>query len=110
MAGGKRPLDWAAGEALAFATLATEGRRVRLSGQDSQRGTFSQRHAVLHDVVDGHIYCPFAFLSADQGPVEIVNSPLSETGVLGFDYGYSLDDPEALVAWEAQFGDRKSVV
>jgi 2-oxoglutarate dehydrogenase E1 component len=105
MAGKKRPLDWAAGEALAFATLATEGRRVRLSGQDSQRGTFSQRHVVLHDVVDGHIYCPFAFLSKDQGPVEIINSPLSETGVLGFDYGYSLDDPEALVAWEAQFGD-----
>jgi 2-oxoglutarate dehydrogenase E1 component len=105
MAGGKRPLDWAAGEALGLATLATEGHRVRLSGQDSQRGTFSQRHAVLHDVVDGHSFCPFAFLAADQAPVEIINSPLCETGVLGFDYGYSLDEPDALVAWEAQFGD-----
>lgn len=105
MAGGKRPLDWAAAEALAFATLATQGDRVRLSGQDSQRGTFSQRHAVLHDVVDGHLFCPFAFLAKDQAPVEFINSPLCETGDLGFEYGYSLDDPEALVAWEAQFGD-----
>jgi 2-oxoglutarate dehydrogenase E1 component len=105
MAGNKRPLDWAAAEALAFATLATEGRRVRLSGQDSQRGTFSQRHAVLHDVVDGHAFSPFAFLAKEQAPVEIINSPLCETGVLGFEYGYSLDDPDALVAWEAQFGD-----
>jgi 2-oxoglutarate dehydrogenase E1 component len=105
MAGGKRSLDWAAGEALALASLVTEGHRVRLSGQDSQRGTFSQRHAVLHDVVDGHAFCPFAFLAKDQAPVEIINSPLCETGVLGFDYGYSLDEPDALVAWEAQFGD-----
>jgi 2-oxoglutarate dehydrogenase E1 component len=105
MAAGKRPLDWAAAEALAFATLATQGHRVRLSGQDSQRGTFSHRHAVLHDVVDGHPFSPFAHLAEDQAPVEIINSPLCETGDLGFEYGYSLDDPEALVAWEAQFGD-----
>ena len=105
MAAGKVPLDWAAAEALAFATLATEGTRVRMSGQDSPRGTFSQRHAVLHDVEDGHTYMPLQHLAPDQGPVDICNSPLSETGVLGFDYGYSLDCPEGLVLWEAQFGD-----
>jgi 2-oxoglutarate dehydrogenase E1 component len=105
MARGERPLDWAAGEALAFATLATEGKRVRLSGQDSERGTFSHRHAVLHDVENGRIYRPFQNLSPDQAPVDIYNSPLSETGVLGFEYGYSLDTPDGFVAWEAQFGD-----
>lgn len=105
MAKRERPLDWAAGEALAFATLATEGARVRLSGQDSERGTFSHRHAVLHDVEDGKRYVPFQNLAPEQAPVEIYNSPLSETGVLGFEYGYSLDWPDGLVAWEAQFGD-----
>jgi 2-oxoglutarate dehydrogenase E1 component len=105
MARGARPLDWAAGEALAFATLATEGARVRLSGQDSERGTFSHRHAVLHDAENGRTYMSFQNLSPDQAPVEIYNSPLSETGVLGFEYGYSLDTPDGLVAWEAQFGD-----
>ena len=104
MARGERPLDWAAAESLAFASLAAEGLRVRLSGQDSERGTFSQRHAVLHDVEDGHTYMPLAHLQ-DAAPVEIYNSPLSETGVLGFEYGYSLDMPDALVAWEAQYGD-----
>ena len=104
MARGERPLDWAAAESLAFASLAAEGLRVRLSGQDSERGTFSQRHAVLHDVEDGHIYMPLAHLEG-AAPVEIYNSPLSETGVLGFEYGYSLDMPDALVAWEAQYGD-----
>ena len=106
MARGERPLDWAAGEALAFATLATEGARVRLSGQDSERGTFSHRHAVLHDVETGrnHIL-PYQNLAPDQAPVEIYNSPLSEIGVLGFEYGYSLDTPDGLVVWEAQFGD-----
>ena len=104
MARGERPLDWAAAESLAFASLAAEGLRVRLSGQDSERGTFSQRHAVLHDVEDGHTYMPLAHLK-DAAPVEIYNSPLSETGVLGFEYGYSLDMPDALVAWEAQYGD-----
>ena len=105
MARGERPLDWAAGEALAFATLLEDGFRVRLSGQDSTRGTFSQRHAVLHDYQDGHRYTPLAHLSKGQAPVEIVNSPLSEAGVLGFEYGYSLDCPNGLVMWEAQFGD-----
>jgi 2-oxoglutarate dehydrogenase E1 component len=105
MASGARPLDWSAAEALAWGSLAVEGHPVRLSGQDSQRGTFSQRHSVLHDVNDGHTWAPLQHLSSDQAPVELVNSPLSEAGVLGFDYGYSLDYPEALVLWEAQFGD-----
>jgi len=102
---GEAPLDWAAGESLAFATLATEGHRVRMTGQDSQRGTFSHRHAVLHDERDGHEYMPLAHLTPDQAEVEIINSPLCEAGVLGFEYGYSLDYPDGLVVWEAQFGD-----
>ncbi|MCW5560218.1 MAG: 2-oxoglutarate dehydrogenase E1 component, partial [Verrucomicrobiae bacterium] len=105
MASGARPLDWSAGEALAFATLAVEGHRVRFSGQDTPRGTFSQRHAVLHDIEDGRMYVPLQHLAPDQAPVEIYNSPLSEAGVLGFEYGYSLDYPEGLVLWEGQFGD-----
>jgi 2-oxoglutarate dehydrogenase E1 component len=105
MARGKRPLDWAAGEALAFATLAVEGHRVRLTGQDSERGTFSQRHAALHDTKDGRRYVPLQYLAKDQAPVEILNSPLSEAGVMGFEYGYSLETPAGLVIWEAQFGD-----
>lgn len=100
-----RPLDWAAAEALAFASLATAGVPIRLSGQDSARGTFSQRHGVLHDLYDGTRYAPLAHLSEKQAGVEFINSPLSEIAVLGFDYGYSLDYPEALVLWEAQFGD-----
>ena len=105
MAEGKRPLDWAAAESLAFASLACEGYRVRLSGQDSARGTFSQRHAVLRDYEDGHVYVPLQHVASEQAPVEIYNSPLSEVGVLGFEYGYSLDCPDGLVLWEAQFGD-----
>jgi 2-oxoglutarate dehydrogenase E1 component len=105
MAACERPLDWAAAEALALATLLVEGTPVRLTGQDTERGTFSHRHAVLHDVEDGHTYTPLAHLADEQGAVEIHNSPLSETGVLGFEYGYSLEMPEGLVAWEAQFGD-----
>ena len=105
MVQGGRPLDWSAGEALAMATLATEGFRVRLSGQDSQRGTFSHRHSVLHDYENGDTYMALQHLAADQAPVEIYNSPLSEAGVLGFEYGYSLDWPDGLVMWEAQFGD-----
>ncbi len=105
MGDGQKPLDWAAGEALAFASLATEGARIRLSGQDSQRGTFSQRHSVLHDVENGREYVPLQNLANDQAPVNIYNSPLSEAGVLGFDYGYSIAYPDALVMWEAQFGD-----
>ncbi len=105
MAHGKKPLDWAAGEAVALASLAEAGYPIRLSGQDSTRGTFSQRHAVLHDYNDGHRYMPLAHISKDQAVVEIINSPLSEAAVLGFEYGYSLDRPNGLVMWEAQFGD-----
>ena len=105
MAEGDKPLDWSAAEALAFAANAVQGHRIRLSGQDSQRGTFSQRHAVLHDHETGDEYCPLQHLEPNQAPVEIYNSPLSESGVLGFDYGYSLDYPSALTLWEAQFGD-----
>jgi len=105
MASGNAPLDWSAAEALAFATLAVGNHPVRLSGQDSERGTFSHRHAVLHNVDTGEKYIPLQHLSPDQAPVHLFNSPLSENGVLGFDYGYSLDTPEALVMWEAQFGD-----
>jgi 2-oxoglutarate dehydrogenase E1 component len=105
MAAGEQPLDWAAAEALAFGTLAREGFPVRLSGQDSQRGTFSHRHSVLHEVRDGTTFAPLSHLAADQAKVETINSPLSEVAVLGFEYGYSLTYPEALVLWEAQFGD-----
>jgi len=105
MAAGGAPLDWSAAEALALATLATQGLRVRLSGQDSQRGTFSHRHAVIHDAVTDETWCSLEHLAPDQAPVEIYNSPLSEAGVLGFEYGYSLDCPDGLVMWEAQFGD-----
>ena len=105
MAAGELPLDWSAAEALALGSLAVQGLRVRLSGQDSQRGTFSHRHAVIHDVVTDDTFCGLEHLSSEQAPVEIYNSPLSEAGVLGFEYGYSLDCPDGLVAWEAQFGD-----
>ncbi|RMF83010.1 MAG: 2-oxoglutarate dehydrogenase E1 component [Planctomycetota bacterium] len=109
MAAGKRPLDWATAEAAAMATLATEGTRVRLSGQDSGRGTFSQRHAVLYDYETGKPYVPLQHLSNQQAPVEIYNSPLNEAGVMGFEYGYSVAYPDGLVAWEAQFGDFANV-
>jgi 2-oxoglutarate dehydrogenase E1 component len=105
MARGEKALDWSAAEALAFASVATEGVRIRMSGQDSARGTFSQRHAVLYDFEDGHPYVPLQHLSSGQAPIEIYNSPLSEAGVLGFEYGYSLDCPDGLILWEAQFGD-----
>jgi 2-oxoglutarate dehydrogenase E1 component len=105
MAGGAEPLDWAAAEALAFASLSAEGFRVRLSGQDSARGTFSQRHSILYDYETGDPYVPLRHLGGNQAPVDMINSPLSEAGVLGFDYGYSLDCPDGLICWEAQFGD-----
>ena len=105
MAHGQKPLDWAAGEMLALGSLAIEGHRVRLTGQDSTRGTFSHRHAVLHDHENGQRYESLEHLAEGQAPVEIYNSPLSEIAVLGFEYGYSLDCPDGLVAWEAQFGD-----
>ncbi len=95
--------DWSLGEGLAFATLLREGHAVRISGQDSERGTFSHRHAVVHHTETGAEHCPLAH--AGKGRLEVVNSPLSEYAVLGFDYGYSLDRPDALTIWEAQFGD-----
>jgi len=105
MARGEEPLDWSTAEAIAFASIAAEGWRVRLTGQDTARGTFSQRHAVLHDYKTGRTYTPLQHLSPDQAPVEIYNSPLSEAAVLGFEYGYSVDCPDGLILWEAQFGD-----
>ena len=98
-------IDWATGEALAFGSLLLEGHRVRLSGEDSQRGTFSQRHAVLIDQVNQNEYVPLNNIARDQARIEIYNSLLSEAGVLGFEYGYTLADPRTLVMWEAQFGD-----
>lgn len=105
MAEGRQPLDWGAAEALAFATLSLEGHRVRLHGQDAERGTFAHRHAVIHDVENGETYMPLAHLAPDQATVEIENSCLCETAVLGYEYGYSLDTPDGLICWEAQFGD-----
>ena len=105
MAAGKRQLDWGAGEALAFASLVTEGYPIRLSGQDSGRGTFSHRHAIWHDQIGDAKYTPLDHVSADQARFQVYDSPLSETAVLGFDYGYSLEWPEALTIWEGQFGD-----
>ena len=105
MAAGAQPLDWAAAEALAYASIALDGHRVRLTGQDSIRGTFSHRHAAYYDIEDGRPYFPLQNLANEQAPVEVINSPLSEAGVLGFEYGYSLGYPDGLVLWEAQFGD-----
>jgi 2-oxoglutarate dehydrogenase E1 component len=98
-------IDWATGEALAFGTLLLEGHRVRLSGEDTQRGTFSQRHAVLIDQQNQNEYVPLNNIAPDQARIEVYNSLLSEQGVLGFEYGYTLADPRTLVLWEAQFGD-----
>lgn len=104
-----RGLDWGIAEGLAFASLLAQGSRVRISGQDSQRGTFSHRHSVLNDVENGRSHIPYRHIAPEQGLFEVWNSPLSEVGVLGFEYGYSLDYPEALVVWEAQFGDFANV-
>jgi 2-oxoglutarate dehydrogenase E1 component len=98
-------IDWATAEALAIASLCAEGTHVRLSGQDSGRGTFSHRHAVLVDQESEARYVPINHVRTGQAPFEIVDSPLSEVGVVGFEYGYSLADPATLVLWEAQFGD-----
>jgi 2-oxoglutarate dehydrogenase E1 component len=119
------PIDWGAAEALAFGSLLLEGKAVRLSGQDSRRGTFGHRHAVLHDKNDGHTFVPLNFMRelghpgiggeepgdiaedgrTRQGRLCVYDSPLSEAAVLAFEYGYSLADPRMLVIWEAQFGD-----
>jgi 2-oxoglutarate dehydrogenase E1 component len=105
MGTGKRAVDYGMAEALAFASLVKGGIPVRLSGQDSRRGTFNQRHSMLVDIEDEHEYIPLENIAPGQARCEIYNSTLSEAGVLGFEYGYSRDYPEALVLWEAQFGD-----
>lgn len=98
-------IDWATAEALAFASLAVEGHHIRLSGQDVERGTFSQRHSVLYDQETEERFIPLNNIQEGQGNYEVINSMLSEEAVLGFEYGYSLSDPNTLTLWEAQFGD-----
>ena len=108
MGDGSLPLDWAFAEAIAFGSIVVEGNRVRLSGQDSGRGTFSQRHAVLYDTQTGQTWAPLAELRSDKNPdarFDVYDSSLSEEGVLGFEYGYTVVAQDALVLWEAQFGD-----
>jgi 2-oxoglutarate dehydrogenase E1 component len=103
--GSEGGIDWAQAEAFALGSLSLEGRPVRLTGQDTERGTFAHRHLVLHDVETGAKHAPIQHLEGAKAPVEVHNSPLSEVGALGFEYGYSVASPEALVLWEAQFGD-----
>ena len=98
-------IEWAHAEALAFASLLAEGTAIRLTGQDTERGTFSQRHLVLHDAADGRRYAPIQNLASARAPFELHNSPLSEFACLGFEYGYAAAAPDVLVLWEAQFGD-----
>jgi 2-oxoglutarate dehydrogenase E1 component len=98
-------IDWAHAETLAYASLLTEGTPIRFTGQDVERGTFSQRHLVLHDAKTGQTVCPIQSLPGALAPLELHNSPLSEIACLGFEYGYSAEAPETLVLWEAQFGD-----
>ncbi len=98
-------IDWAHAEALAYGSLLADGTPIRLTGQDAERGTFSQRHLVLHDAENGQTVCPIAALPTSRASLELYNSPLSEVGCLGFEYGYSQESPESLVLWEAQFGD-----
>ncbi|MGB3212971.1 MAG: 2-oxoglutarate dehydrogenase E1 component [Desulforhopalus sp.] len=109
MTTGQRPLDWGAAESLAYASLVGEQVPVRICGQDSQRGTFSHRHSVLHDIETGATYIPLANIGKSQGRIDIINSPLTEGAVLGFEYGYATAYPESLVVWEAQFGDFANV-
>lgn len=97
--------DWGAGEALTYASILQDGIPIRLTGQDSERGTFAHRHLVLHDVETNEKYCPMHGLEQAKASFDIRNSPLSEAGVLGFEYGYSVESPNTLVIWEAQFGD-----
>ena len=98
-------IDWGAAEALAFASLITQGHPIRLTGQDTVRGTFSHRHLAFHDERTGEVFVPMQHLTDAQATFEVLNSPLSEVGCLGFEYGYSAADPETLVIWEAQYGD-----
>ncbi|NBY03674.1 MAG: 2-oxoglutarate dehydrogenase E1 component [Planctomycetes bacterium] len=101
----KKSIDWPTAELLAFGSLVMEGHKVRLSGQDSRRGTFSQRHSIFYDSNNGQSYSPLNFISDNQAPYDVFDSMLSEAAVLGFEFGYSLDNPNVLVLWEAQFGD-----
>src|SRR5512147_1980032 len=101
----ERSGDWATAEELAFATILADGIPIRMTGEDVERGTFSQRHAVLHDVGTGSTYAPLQGFPAAKASFEIRNSPLSENGVLGFEYGYNIQAPDRLVIWEAQYGD-----
>ena len=101
--------DWGEGEALAYASILKDGTPIRLTGQDSERGTFAHRHLVLYDTETGEKYCPMHGLDDANASFDIYNSPLSETAVLGFEYGYSVQSPETLVIWEAQFGDFANV-
>lgn len=105
MTAGELPLNWGYAEIMAYATLLDEGYPVRMSGEDSGRGTFAHRHAVLHDQETGQCYIPLAHISDHQATFQIYDSLLSETGALGFEYGYASTDPKALVLWEAQYGD-----
>jgi 2-oxoglutarate dehydrogenase E1 component len=105
MYAGELPLDWGAAEAMAYATLLADGYDVRLTGQDSARGTFFHRHAVLHDQATGKVDIPLARAAGDKARFRIIDSTLSEEAVLGFEYGYSTTDPSTLVIWEGQFGD-----
>ena len=98
-------IDWGQAESLAFASLLVEGIPIRLTGQDTERGTFSHRHLVLHDAHTGAQHAPIKHLADASASIEAYNSPLSEYAALGFEYGYSVTAPEALVLWEAQFGD-----
>jgi len=101
----KKPIDWPTAELIAFGSLVVEGHKVRLSGQDSRRGTFSQRHSVFYDSTNGQPYSPLNFIADKQAPYDVFDSMLSEAAVLGFEFGYTLDNPNVLVLWEAQFGD-----
>jgi 2-oxoglutarate decarboxylase len=108
MGTGEVPMDWGFAEAIAFGSLVLEGTRIRLSGQDSGRGTFSQRHALMYDTITGAVWSPLGNMKSEKNPLarfQVFDSSLSENAVLGFDYGYSVLAPDSLVMWEAQFGD-----